>query len=92
MFQAAFPPVEELSIQRIVLPEANLIEIEVVNGGPDPVTIAQVIVDEAYWNFTIAPGNTIPRLATATITIPKDFSKKYAEEQKKKDAPGARDQ
>ncbi|MFQ5946090.1 MAG: ZIP family metal transporter [Anaerolineae bacterium] len=70
VFQAAFPPVEELSIQRIVLPEPGLIEVEVVNGGPDPVTVAQVLVDEAYWVHTIEPARTISRLGRATITIP----------------------
>lgn len=70
VFQAAFPPVEELHIQRITLPQPGMIEVEVINGGPDPVTVAQVLVDEAYWAHTIAPGRTIPRLGTATITIP----------------------
>jgi len=70
VFQAAFPPVEELSIQRIVLPEPEVIQIEIVNGGPDPVTVAQVLVDEAYWVHTIEPARTIPRLGRATITIP----------------------
>jgi zinc transporter ZupT len=41
-----------------------------VNGGPDPVTVAQVVVDEAFWAFTIEPSNTVPRLGRATITIP----------------------
>ena len=44
--------------------------LDVVNGGPDPVTIAQVQVDNAYWDFTIAPGNELPRLGHATIQIP----------------------
>ncbi len=70
VFQAAFPPVEELSIQRIVLPEPGVIRLEIINGGPDPVTVAQVLVDEAYWVHTIEPARTIPRLGRATITIP----------------------
>ena len=70
VFQAAFPPVEELSIQRIVLPEPEVIQIDIINGGPDPVTVAQVLVDDAYWVHTIEPARTIPRLGRATITIP----------------------
>jgi len=69
-FQGAFPPLEDLSVQRVVFPDANTIRLEVINGGPDPVTIAQVAVDNAYWNYTIHPGNTLGRLATATIDIP----------------------
>ena len=33
-------------------------------------TIAQVTVDNAFWNFSIVPAATIPRLGRATITIP----------------------
>ena len=38
-----------------------MIELDVVNGGPDPITIAQVLVDDAYWQFTMEPaGDTRP--------------------------------
>ena len=63
------PPVEELTFDRVTL-SPNLITVEVVNGGPDPVTVAQVMVDEAYWTFTIRPGPTVGRLGRATIEIP----------------------
>jgi zinc transporter ZupT len=64
------PPIETLSVQRVTLPAPGIIELEVVNGGPDPVTIAQVLVDEAYWTFTQEPAGTLGRLQSATITIP----------------------
>ena len=64
------PPIEELKIERVALPEAGQIRLTVVNDGPDPITIAQVRVDDAYWAHEIAPGRTIGRLGTATITIP----------------------
>jgi hypothetical protein len=64
------PPIEELTVERITLPHPNMMVVDVVNGGPDPVTIAQVQVDDAYWDFTIAPGNELPRLGRATIEIP----------------------
>ena len=69
-FQGAFPPLEELSVQRVHFPEPGVIRLEVINGGPDAVTIAQVTVDNAYWQYTITPDNTLGRLATATIDIP----------------------
>ena len=69
-FQGAFPPLEELSVQRVLFPEPGAIRLEVINGGPDPVTIAQVTVDDAYWQHTITPDNTLGRLDTATIDIP----------------------
>lgn len=63
------PPVEELTFDRVTL-APNTIRVEVVNGGPDPVTIAQVMVDEAYWQFSIEPAATVGRLGRATIEIP----------------------
>jgi zinc transporter ZupT len=64
------PPIEELSIGRVLLPEPNRIVVEVTNSGPDPVTIAQVLVDDAYWNFEVEPSSEIPRFGAATIRIP----------------------
>lgn len=66
----AGPPVESLKIQRITLPEPGLIRVEVVNDGPQTVTIPQVLVDDAYWTFSATPSTTIPRLGRATFTIP----------------------
>jgi zinc transporter, ZIP family len=64
------PPIEELTVDRIILPTPGQIVVEVTNGGADPVTIAQVQVDDAYWAFTITPDPTIPRLGRARITLP----------------------
>jgi zinc transporter, ZIP family len=49
------PPVEDLSVR---------------NGGPEPVTLSQVVVNDAIWDFEAEPSNTIPRLGSATVTIP----------------------
>ncbi len=68
-FTGAFPPVEELSFQQVLFPESNQIEVTVVNGSPNTVTIAQVLVDDAYWQYEISPGNTLDRLETATIRL-----------------------
>ncbi len=68
-FSGAFPPLEELTVQRVLFPAPGAIRLEVINGGPDPVTIAQVTVDDAYWLHTISPGRTLGRLDTATIDL-----------------------
>lgn len=68
-FTGAFPPLEELTIQRVTFPANGRIQLSVINGGPDPVTIAQVLVDDAYWLYEITPGQTLPRLGQATITL-----------------------
>lgn len=69
-FSGAFPPLEQLTIQRVTFPAPHSIRLEVINGGPDPVTIAQVTVDDAYWQFTISPDNTLNRLESAVLEIP----------------------
>lgn len=68
--QLAGPPVEQITVQRITLPEPGVIQIEVINDGPQTVTIPQVLVDDAYWAFEAQPSNTIPRLGRATFTVP----------------------
>jgi zinc transporter, ZIP family len=66
----AGPPVESLKIERITLPAPNVIRIEVVNDGPQTVTIPQVLIDDAYWQFSASPSTTISRLGRATYTVP----------------------
>ncbi|HET6341372.1 MAG TPA: metal transporter [Gemmatimonadota bacterium] len=68
--ERAAPPIEELTIERIELPDGGRILVHVVNGGQDPVTIHQVAIDDAIWAFGIRPGPTIDRLHNATIEIP----------------------
>lgn len=65
----AFPPVEELTIERLSFPQPGLIRASVVNGGPEPVTIAQVMVDQAYWVHNLNGPRTIERLGRRDITI-----------------------
>jgi zinc transporter ZupT len=66
----ALPPIETLSVQRVVLPAPGQIEVAVVNDGPDPITIAQVAVDDAFWQFSIEPAGPLARLQAATVRIP----------------------
>ena len=63
------PPVEELTVDYVRLAPGR-ITVTVVNGGPDPVTLSQVIVDEAFWAHTVTPAREIPRLGRATVEIP----------------------
>ena len=70
VFQQSFPPVEELTIERISLPRTGLMRVDVVNGGPQAVTIAQVFVDQASWVHSINGPRTIGRLQSRRIEIP----------------------
>jgi zinc transporter, ZIP family len=63
------PPVEKLAITQVRL-EPGRIELSVMNDGPDDVTIAQVIVDDAFWAFEAVPRATLSHLQQTKITIP----------------------
>lgn len=68
-FAGAFPPLEDLTVQQVRFPAEDQIELSVINGGPDPVTIAQVLVDDAYWQYTIDGSGTLNRLEQTTIYL-----------------------
>lgn len=64
------PPIEELTIEWAELRPEGIV-LYVINGGPDPVTVAQVQVDEAYWKFTMdSPSGTLSHLSRAQVQIP----------------------
>lgn len=66
---ADLPPVERLSFQTVTLGPDG-IKVTVLNDGPDPVKIAQVTVDNAYWQFTADRGTELTHLGRTTLTIP----------------------
>jgi zinc transporter ZupT len=70
VFRAAFPPVEELTLERVRLPAPGRMEVSVVNGGPQAVTIAQVMVDDANWVHTVSGDRTVDRLERRIVRIP----------------------
>jgi len=61
-------PVEELTIERVSMQPGN-IEIRVRNASPEAVTIAQVMINEAVWPFTVYPEPTLSRLGEGTIYL-----------------------
>lgn len=63
------PPVERLEITRAELRPDGIV-IHAINDGPDPVTIAQVTVDDAYWAFTSENGDVLRHLGRTSILIP----------------------
>ena len=69
LFKAeGLPPIEAVTIEQIEL-RPNQFVVSVFNGSPDPITIAQVTVDDAFWEWQAAPNAEIPRLGKTTITI-----------------------
>jgi zinc transporter ZupT len=61
-------PVENLDVEKYVL-ERNEIHLYVRNTGPEELTIASVIINEAIMPFTVTPSPTIPRLGRGEIHV-----------------------
>jgi ZIP family zinc transporter len=59
-------PIEEIAIERTILRPGE-IQLELRNDGPDPVTISQVSVNDAFVPFT--GGGEIGRLDARELTI-----------------------
>ncbi len=68
-FSNGAPPVENMTVERTVLDEDGL-RLQVRAGGSEAMTIAQVQVDAAYWQFRQEPSGTISRGDTAWVAIP----------------------
>lgn len=68
-FNNSAPPVEALTVERSILDETGM-RLLVRAGGSEPMTIAQVMVDDAFWTFTQTPPGPITRGDTAWVQIP----------------------
>ena len=68
-FGAGVPPVEELTVERTVL-DGNGIALRVRAGGSEPMEIAQVQVDGAYWAFTQDPPGSLGAHGTGMAAGP----------------------
>lgn len=62
-------PIEVLNIERIILTDEGF-EVRILNSGPKELTVAQVVVDGAFWNAAFSPSATIGRFDSSTISIP----------------------
>ncbi len=63
------PPVENLTFERVILDDGGL-RLLVRAGGSDPMQIAQVQVDAAYWEFTQTPAGALGRGSSAWLALP----------------------
>jgi ZIP family zinc transporter len=61
-------PQESIQFENTVL-RPGMIELHVRNTSAGDVTISQVSVNDAVWPHTISPSATIPRLATAVLSL-----------------------
>ncbi len=63
------PPIERLVVERTALGPDG-VSVWVRAGGSAPLSIAQVQVDGAYWQFEQTPPGPLARLESARIDIP----------------------
>jgi zinc transporter ZupT len=63
------PPVERLVVDRALLTDDGIV-LRVLNDGPDPVTIAQVTIDDAFWSFRADGGTVLNHLGRTRLVIP----------------------
>lgn len=68
-FDTGAPPVEKVTFERTVL-DHDGIHVKIRVGGSEPIIIAQVQVDEAYWSFTQTPPGPLNHLSSAWLRIP----------------------
>ena len=68
-FDNGAPPVEALTVERSILDETG-ISLLVRAGGSEPMTVAQVMVDDAFWTFTQDPPGPVARGGAVWLRIP----------------------
>jgi zinc transporter ZupT len=61
-------PIEKLQFERTVL-RPGIIELHVRNTSPQEITLAQVIINDAVWQFAASPSRTLPRMGQAIVTM-----------------------
>lgn len=68
-FDTGAPPIEKLTFERVIL-DGDGIHLTVRAGGSEPMRIAQVQVNDAYWTFTQVPPGPLRRVSAAWLHIP----------------------
>ena len=64
-------PLPDVTITHATIPGEETLVLHVVNNGPNPVTISQVLVDDAYWSFSVSgEDTTLGAAESAKVTIP----------------------
>jgi zinc transporter ZupT len=66
-------PLPDVTVTHTTIPDDETVVLHVTNNGPEAVTISQVLVDEAYWNFRVegAGGDhTLSPMESARVVVP----------------------
>lgn len=66
-------PLPDVTVTHTTLPDDETVVVHVTNNGPGEVTVSQVLVDEAYWNFAVRGSGGDTTLApreSAAVVVP----------------------
>ncbi|HXG69246.1 MAG TPA: hypothetical protein VNJ04_01395 [Gemmatimonadaceae bacterium] len=61
-------PIETVQFGRTILRPGE-IELHLRNTSPQPITLAQVNINDAIWPYSVTPSQAIPRLGSVVITM-----------------------
>jgi zinc transporter ZupT len=70
-------PLPDVSVTHTTLPNDETVVLHVTNNGPKEVTISQLLMAEAYWNFEVqgAGGdNTLAPRQSAQVVVPYNWN------------------
>lgn len=66
------PP--DVTVSHATLPDDGTVILHVVNNGPEPVRVEQVLVNDAYWSFSVTDGGANPRtlqpMESSRVVVP----------------------
>jgi zinc transporter ZupT len=68
VFSSTIIPLENAFIQKVWFSPDHM-SIEVFNDGPEPIIVAQVLVNEAYWQFSMQPFTTLQPLEHGMVEV-----------------------
>jgi len=64
----------DVTVTHTSLPDDETVVLHVTNNGPEPVTLSQVLVNDAYWDFTMYAGgtetSTLEPMQSGRIVVP----------------------
>ncbi|QLG62275.1 ZIP family metal transporter [Halorarum salinum] len=66
-------PLPEVTVSHATLPADDTVVLHVTNDGPEPVTVSQVLVNDAYWNFRVEGSGgdrTLEPRERARVVVP----------------------
>ncbi len=68
VFSSTIVPLENVFIQKVWFSPDHM-SVEVFNDGPEAITIAQVLVNDAYWHFSMDPDTELLPLEHGMVEI-----------------------